>query len=365
MTSKSRSSQAGFTLVELLVSLAVTAVLILGILATFDLNNRVTHVQTNIADMQQSLRVAQDDMLRLARMAGRGGLPANMAVAVTNNVAANTNLVTAVTSTRILEGTDVIRLRGVFNSSVYQVDSLNPDMFTKPDAGGIASVTVAAKTGIGVTQDLAALREKLTKPAGYAGIGEALLVVSPAETYVVGEVVSATPGTITLADGTVVATLIITYQQHPNAAALNGVFPAAASFPAVAYIGILEEYAYYVREQHAIPSDLTSDLTPKLARARLFPGSSTPYRDDANNAVLDLADNILDLQAAVSFAGGGVPELRLSTLARTDRRDKDYQAPLLTQVGDHVYTGTSPQNARTERMYRRRVLVTDVDLRNL
>jgi prepilin-type N-terminal cleavage/methylation domain-containing protein len=354
MTSRSRSSQAGFTLVELLVSLAVTAVLILGILATFDLNNRVTHVQTNIADMQQSLRVAQDDMLRLARMTGRGGLPANMAISVTNNVAANTNLVTAAASTRILEGTDVVRLRGVFNSSVYQVDSLNPAMFKQPDAGGIASVTVAAKTGMGVSQDLAKL-DTLAK------VGEALLAVSPSETYVVGKVEGKANGTLTLADGTTVATLTITYSQNANAAALNGTFPPAASFPAIAYLGNLEEYAYYVREQHAIPSDLTSDLTPKLARARLIPGSSLPY--DAENT--DLADNILDLQAAVSFAGGGVPELRLSTLARTDRRDKDYQSPLLTQVGDHVYTVASPQNARTERMYRRRVLVTDVDLRNL
>jgi prepilin-type N-terminal cleavage/methylation domain-containing protein len=359
MIPRSRSSQSGFTLVELLVSLAVTAVLLLGVLATFDLNNRITHVQTNVADMQQSLRVAQDDMLRIARMAGRGGLPAAQAIQVTNNVAANTNLVTADSSTRILEGTDVIRLRGVFNSSVYQVDSLNPAMYRAPDPSGVGAwFTVAAKTGIGVTQDLAKLQS-------LAQVGEALLIVSPSETYVIGKVTSVpTSGTLTLADGTTIATLTINYEQHQNAAALGGAFPVA-SFPAVAYIGILEDYGYYVREQHAIPSDLTSDLTPKLARARFSPGSNTLY-DNTSNSNADLADNILDLQAAVSFAGGGVPELRLSTLARTDRRDPGgYQAPLLTQIGDHVYTTSSPQNARTERMYRRRVLVTDVDLRNL
>ena len=83
----SRRADAGFTLIELLVSLAVTAVLILGVLATFDFSARMNKVQLNVADMQQSLRIAQNEVVKLSRMTGRGSLPTNIAVQVTNNLA--------------------------------------------------------------------------------------------------------------------------------------------------------------------------------------------------------------------------------------------------------------------------------------
>src|SRR4051794_20634490 len=89
---KSVVRQRGFTLVEVTISLFVTVIVLLGVLALFDFSNKLSHVQTNISDMQQSLRVAQADAMRLIRMAGRGGLPvgvlpAGWAVAVRNNVA--------------------------------------------------------------------------------------------------------------------------------------------------------------------------------------------------------------------------------------------------------------------------------------
>ena len=59
--------------------------------------------------------------------------------------------------------------------------------------------------------------------------------------------------------------------------------------------------------------------------------------------------------------------IRVNTLARTDRPDTRFQAPLLTQIEDKDYT-SSPfdlYNTRDERMYRRRNLQTIVDLRNI
>src|SRR6476661_1475186 len=132
--------QAGFTLVELLVSLAVTVMLLLGVLATFDLNGRVSKAQTNVADMQQSLRIAQDDVVRIVRMAGRGGLPfadppsslipLGVAVSVRDNVADNQLMVAGDEATRILPGTDVLTVRGVL-ATIYQANvsgalTLNP-----------------------------------------------------------------------------------------------------------------------------------------------------------------------------------------------------------------------------------------------
>ena len=50
------SRQRGFTLIEVTVSLIVTVIVLLGVLALFDFSNKLTRVQTNISDMQQSLR---------------------------------------------------------------------------------------------------------------------------------------------------------------------------------------------------------------------------------------------------------------------------------------------------------------------
>src|SRR6202035_2391374 len=94
-------SQRGFTLIELLVVLVVIGQIFVLIVMLFDFSTKLSHVQTNVAEMQQSLRVAQYDTVRLIRMAGRGGLPVGIvpaspsvfqgvAVAVSDNVPNNT-----------------------------------------------------------------------------------------------------------------------------------------------------------------------------------------------------------------------------------------------------------------------------------
>ena len=52
--------------------------------------------------------------------------------------------------------------------------------------------------------------------------------------------------------------------------------------------------------------------------------------------------------------------------SRTERRDKDYQAPTLVKVEDNKYTGLPIDfNSDGQRMYRRRILRTVIDMRNL
>jgi prepilin-type N-terminal cleavage/methylation domain-containing protein len=412
------SAAPGFTLIELAVTLAVTVILLLGVLAVFDFNGRLTRVQTHVADMQQSLRVGQDEMIRFLRMAGRGGLPVanpassplpnGVAVSVGDNTAANQNVVAADDSTRILAGTDVLSVRGIFSTPLYQINYTDPATLTlTPDAtnptGG--TLTISNLSPRGVPQDLTPLQ---TAIAG-AGVPEALLLVSPLDdlVYAVVELVPAastsTANQVTLQFRITGSALATAYR----ALSPGGVFPAALR--SVAYAGILEQYTYYVREEHAIATDPTSDLSPKLSRARLYPGTRQPYLGDASNAKVDVADNIVDLQVALGFDslnGGSItaktssvilesadgtaddwlfnavadnaadaawqttppPPLyyvRLSTIARTDRRDPQYLAPLLTRIEDHLYTASTGQNSMAERRYRRRLLQTVIELRNL
>lgn len=423
------SAQTGFTLVELLVALAVTVVVVLGILLLFDFNNKLTRVQTNVADMQQSERVAQYDMVRMARMAGRGGLPVSAGAAlpagsginVLNNAPAGTNLIAGdAASPKILAGTDVLTLRGAFSTPIYQLAFADPSTLQltgpgtpTPTTATGGSVTICNLTPSGATQDLTALTSLIDLAAGGKVRNEALILVSPIDDgiYSVVQLNPATSTKTAAACATGGVTLAFNCDAtDPLVAKYRALYPAPAgnlhpSLSNVAFVGLLEEYRFYVREDHAIAGTLTSDLTPVLSRARFYPGTDQVYAGDASNLKQDIADGIVDLQIAFGIdvnddgqlaedlanpttdewlgnaAGdtpltGGLKAIRISTLARTNRRDQNFLAPVLAGLEDRVYSTTDindPVNGydaanfkgSMARLYRRRVLQTVVNLRNL
>jgi prepilin-type N-terminal cleavage/methylation domain-containing protein len=414
--------QRGFTLIEVLVSLIVTVIVLLGVLALFDFSNKLTRVQTNISDMQQSLRVAQNDAVRLIRMAGRGGLPlgslpTGAAVAVANNVADNT-LIGGAGTAKVVPGSDVLTVRGVFSAPSYQVSTTNAAAFTLTPAatptGG--TIIVSSKTPTGIPQDLAALKEAITKKRP-----EALLLVGGqgSDVWAVVELDPANSNTTTDPNNFVVAFKITGGTNTPDYSKFSSA--GAGNFPteltSAGFVGLLEEYRFYVRSEYAVTNDETSDLAPKLSRARVYPGTQKAWDNDDANWHADIADNIFDLQVALGldtaakdpaagacaagtiasddlhcgiyestdgegddwmyngekvtdpllFANSSLYYIRLTTLARADRRDKDYQAPTLVRVEDNTYSKPETEvfNSDKERMYRRRILRTVIDMRNL
>jgi hypothetical protein len=408
---RAQARQSGFTLAEMAVSLFVTVSVLLGVLMLFDFTNKLSKVQSNVADMQQSLRIAQHDAVRLVRMAGRGGLPvgnlpSGLAVSVRNNVADNEKIGGAGTP-EVLAGTDVLTVRGVFAAPIYRVNPANPGALRFDGVGGPGGATsgtivIPNAEPANLTQDLGPLRDAIEKKRP-----EALLLVSPRSNNVYA-VVELDPANSSNADpNQVTVGFRITGGQH--AAQYRNLSPGGA-FPetltTVAFVGLLEEYRFYVREEHADRGDDGSDLTPKLSRARVYPGTEVPYGDDPENWRNDIADNVIDVQIALGLdtanggctvaenestctifesedggdddwllndeepvdpalvAGAPLHYVRLSTLARTDRRDWQYQAPLLVRLEDHDFTG-SPWNQREDRMFRRRLLQTVIDMRNL
>jgi Tfp pilus assembly protein FimT len=411
--------QRGFTLVEVTVSLIVTVVVLLGVLALFDFSNRLARVQTNISDMQQSLRVAQSDSVRLIRMAGRGGLPvgsppAGMAVAVQNNVADGTKIGGGSTD-EVVPGSDVLTIRGVLSSSVYQINAnaaltLNPSP-AAPTRGSLQLSNVAPS---GVPQDLTAITDAVKK-----GRKEGLVLVARQDPSI-WTVVELDPTNSNVSNpSNITVGFLISGGTHTSdyikLSSSPGTFPSGLT--SAVSVGIVEEYRFYVRREYAVAGDKTSDLVPKLSRARVYPNTQAPWGDDAANWRVDIADNIFDLQVALGldtaakdpaagacgagtiasddvncgiyestdgenddwmyngekstdaalFANSDLYYIRLTTLARTDRRDKDYQAPALARVEDNTYntTETSVINSTNERMYRRRLLRTVIDMRNL
>src|SRR5436190_7779613 len=168
--------RSGFSLIELMISLVIVTGLLLAVLALFDFSNKLARVQTNVADMQQSQRIAQYDVTRLVRSAGRGGLPLTQgassgfttpnpfqtknfvgaAIEVWDNVPTNEFVIPGNNATPpVVPGTDVLTVRGVFGGKLYQVNYTNPTTFTLTGSPATAgTVTINAITPTGIVQDL-------------------------------------------------------------------------------------------------------------------------------------------------------------------------------------------------------------------
>lgn len=417
--------QAGFTMAELMVTLALFSIVVIGMLALFDMNSRIARVEGHVSDMQQSLRIAQQDLVRNVRMAARGGLPAalyqdgaftgkllpsGLAVEVANNVPANTRIAGNVVAP-VLAGSDAITIRGVF-TILYQSNPAGADLtLTDTNNDKVAdegTIRIRSASPTGVPQDLSALVEAVEKSKG--GQPEALLLVSPLDDaiFAVVEIDPASPDPTS-------STAYVDVKFKASGSARSNLFAKISpggQFPktmtSVAYAGVLEEYRYYIRDQRT--GTAQEGLEPRLARARLYPGTDIPYAEDPNNLHEEIADNIFDLQVALGVDTDGnetVTEgtdtatrkndewlfnevgdattaatwngdaatprrlyyVRVTTLARTDRRDPQarWQAPALSQFEDKDFT-QAPYNAfnsATERKFRRQFLQTVVDLRNL
>ena len=72
-----------------------------------------------------------------------------------------------------------------------------------------------------------------------------------------------------------------------------------------------------------------SQLSPKLTRAQLFPGTDVAWNDDISNLTVDIADNIRDLQIAVAFDVNGDGEI-LENPADTSADEWIFNTPAKT-----------------------------------
>jgi hypothetical protein len=362
-----RSGEAGFTIVEMVVALFVMVELILAVLLLFDFSNKLSRVQSNVADMQQSLRVSQYDTVRLIRMAGRGGLPVGpltavgpnanatatlqgIAVSVRDNVPAAATIAGAGTS-EVVAGSDVLTVRGVFSYPIYQVLPNAGTFFVDPMAGtGWVKISATAPnaTGVsGIPQHLEALVDAvLGKGNPPKPTLEPLLLVSPTNDAIYA-VVELDPMTSDVSTPAVEVKIGFKFKNGLRTAAYNALSPGGA-YPAalnsVSSVGILEEYRVYLRSVSNNPpaaaasaEDKAAALNPKLSRARTFPGSDDPYgpgtslADNAANVgslSLDVADDVTDLQVALGFdsdqAGGSISAGTATTLVDSGNANDDW-----------------------------------------
>jgi hypothetical protein len=370
-------------------------------------------VQSDVSDLQQSTRVAQRDMQRMVRMIGRGGLPRARAIEVVQDAEGLT-----IGGEPVVDETDVLTVRGALSSPVFRVDASDPASFQI--SGTTATLYIDDVTKSSYEQSLDALEALLDDEDN--PIADAILLVGSQgdAVYAVVEMTNIEFQTVTLDVQNLsrevtraVLTLSIDVAAGGNAAAylaLN-VGPDDPTTPtriptnltSVAFASVLEEHRFYIREDFSIPGDTDSPLSPKLARARMLPGTDTLHPEGS----IDIADNVFDLQVAlgVDLDGDGrvddqnedgtalatnidewlwndaaddetllgwdtapLQHVRLSILGQAQTADRQYISPAVGAVENHAYTEPAVPTDEADigaRRYRRRLLQSTIDLRNL
>lgn len=466
-----RPARAGFTLIEMLVTIIVVALTLGAAVGLFNSMNKLSRVQLHTAELQQSVRVAQREVGRMIQMAGRGGLsgannvgPAldTPALSVRDNVGADgspftdRNIAEGVADSPLAaEGTDILTVRGAFNSSIFHINYADRTKFD-PGTGSGGVILLGNRTPTGIPQDLRPIKWACTPPDEDPPTArpEALVLVNAVneENYAVVELdcdrtdhagipdafdpgapfAEFAVGFLSAADGG------FTYADKYAALTPNGANPVLTGNFNPSFVALVEEYRYYVREQCRDRDGAEVDCTDagalpahRFSVARMYPGTEVPHGGNDANLELDVSDSIIELQVALGFdssyhpggssqgffnfdadnqnaddviyesAAGAADDwlfngddggelatlpwsptgdplaftadqpqprlyyVRVSTLGFTARPDRGYQAPLLDAIENRVLTGEPHINGEEARLFRRELLQTVIDLRNL
>ncbi len=362
----------GTSLIELLVALALGLGLVAGLLSLFRVHAAVAHRQSQLADLQQALRIARHELNRACRLAGRGGL-LDAAVAVRNNVAPGTRIGGAGTA-GVVAGTDVLVVRGVFGGPMLEATG------AAGLASGSANLILTRLRAAGTVQELEPLAEA-------AAGGEALLLSGGAGSGRCA-VVEVTSLAETKGEHGELLELVVGFRAEGSATAdgyralARGCEPPLPDAPLL--VGVLEEQRFYLRRDDRT---FGVDASHRLARARFRPGSERVHPGGPRSGVA-LVDHAVDLQVALGFDSdgdgailessgpgraadewlyndpadpvavadrlGGRPELiRWSLILRSARPSRGHLAPPLGQLEDHEYDRAGPDGDPVSRLFLR------------
>jgi hypothetical protein len=328
-----------------MVSLVIMIVVVLGMLEMFDRSVSLNKVQNNVSDVQQSLRYGSYQVVREARMAGAGVVPASTSVGSVRqlgvsiglgsskwgaaskflsnamNVAGDLVCIGGSCGTsgahHIRVGTDILHIRGVISNGVYDLGTAS---WTPPSSGTTGTLIVQPCTKYqsltaavtdpcypNGTNDMSLFTSSSTYPKnklfvmsdvlGNVGVGLITNVVVPAP--------SAQGYTATL-------TIDIGNNATPDTAysqtlCPNGLFPTGLVSPTRG--GVLDDRVYFIDDgtdtatncnsttSKTVQDQVPGPCHPQLAYADWATGdaSTTPF---STATVTPIADDIEDLQVA-------------------------------------------------------------------
>lgn len=142
----------GFTLVELLVAMALMALVMIGLLNLLDTSTTVSKVETALADTQENVRFAAYHIMRTTRMAGGAEMPFARADGtwvcgqIQDDVSGSVPLAGGLFgSVQVAPASDILTLRGFFEAALFSINRNEVD--TSTTTVTIRERRVAGQTG--------------------------------------------------------------------------------------------------------------------------------------------------------------------------------------------------------------------------
>ncbi len=323
------TTNRGFTLIEIMVASAVFAIFMIGILNLLDTSTRISVVETELSDTQENVRFAAYHIMRTARMMGSAMMPMAANVAGTPTWVAgsldsdqSTNFTTPFGAVAVVDGSDVLTLRGFFEVAPFftdRTDIVGPPhrVEVNESDGGILindnfdSVDAANLEGRGLF--FSGKIDQNEYAVGQIGNGATITGTAPNRTL-----------SIKYAGGS-----SQWYGLNPTGAAMT--IPPAFD---VYRVGVMDSYTYYVRP----------DFTLMRMRADSSGGGATPQPVAVNIGSLQVAfgldtstpsDGVVDTWAAAPtaatvVAANRVVAMRITVLGRTPRAVPGWTEPVAT-----------------------------------
>ncbi|HKF42114.1 MAG TPA: PilW family protein [Thermoanaerobaculia bacterium] len=298
--------EAGFTVIEAVVTLAVMAPILLGLYSLLDSSNRITKQESNVAQAQQASRGGIYEVARMIRQARVGQLYyGNSVLPIYDNAPAGKTIKDLNgASHKIRQGTDVIEARGVILGEKFTVTAGDVTCSGACDGTSQVTVIIRSTASNGAVNYAANLKPSLaskTRPF-YLVVADSSSqpVVVSGKTYLVPlyyvGLVSAdsTGGWYTYSsDGT---NATFTFTMNPSDTGAKVLNATAAGSPALqsAFIcGVVDDLLFFVDEGTA---SVTGDTHPTLAMANYDPSSG-------NYDIQALVDEVEDFQVAYGVDG--------------------------------------------------------------
>lgn len=364
-----RGSNAGFTLIEMLVAISVFTIVMIGLLNLLDNSTRVSKIEAALADTQENVRYATYHLMRTARMMGgsilpfaRGGGSGNAWAAgeVRNNVGDSETIFGSTVAT--MAGSDVLILRGFFDVAPFFIRQ------TDVVPGGGGTVTIREHTGpVGAERVINDLTQYATLGTDiFAGRG---IIIATGEGWtqvtstsrVGGQYIAAQITTDTGVTGTSPnRTLVLTFDAHadwnvlnPDGAAVGGSDPSFRASRA----GVLEAFAYYVDPQMVLRRISAQNpgrgepVAVNIGSLQIALGVDIDGDDFLNPAT----EWIVSPTLVGALQGNGAVAMRISVLGRTPFEVMDWTEPAVTFAGAGDMTvptagSSGPRHARWRRM---------------
>ncbi len=317
-----RINSKGFTLIEMLVVIALLAIIMIGLLNLLDTSSKISVVQTELADTQENVRFAAYHIMRTARMMGSSALPFAADLGGTDSWFAGELISNAVNTAAtpfgivdVARGSDVLTMRGFFEISPF---------FTDGTGVGGTSITISESN-----DDPTVINPTVSEvdTANLEGRGIFFMGKMDQREYAVGQIAAGSSWDDSLRE--------LTINFGPGSTQWSSLNPAGVDLTGsvpieVHRVGVLESYTYYV----------DPDFTLQRMRADASGATSEPVAVNIGNLQFELCvdtdgDNVcnggwLAAPTATQVAAGSVIGMRITVFGRTDREVPDWVEPMST-----------------------------------